>query len=207
MSDELGAWTPLTPERLGEVLRDVTSPWWLAGGWALDAHLGRHTRPHGDTDVLVLRRDHVRVRTALAGWDAHAADPPGSLRPWSVGEVLPDAVHDVWVRPAVDAAWAFQLMIDDTYGDEWDYRRDARVRRPLASLTGAASTPGCPVLAPEVQLLYKSKGLRPKDRQDFAIVLPTLSREQVQWLREALALTDPEHPWLRELPPDARGAG
>jgi hypothetical protein len=171
----------------------------LAGGWALDLFLGEQTRPHEDIDVLILRRDHVRVRAALAGWDAHAVDPPGTLRPWPVGEELAVQVHDVWCRGSVGGPWNFQLMIDNDEGDDWIYRREGHIRRSISQLAGPASTDGRRVLAPEVQLLYKSKGMRPKDQADYDAVLPALSPEQRQWLRGALMIESPSHVWLQDL--------
>lgn len=49
---------------------------WFFGGWAVDLWVGRLTRPHDDIDVLVWRRDEVRVDAALtaAGW-VHAPTP------------------------------------------------------------------------------------------------------------------------------------
>ena len=139
------------------------------------------------------------MRQALSEWDAHAADPPGTLRPWSVGEELAGAVHDIWLRREAGQPWAFQLMIDDVQGQHWIFRRDHRITRPLSSLAGPSSTATCPVLAPEIQLLYKSKGLRPKDEQDFDAVLPALSDEQRRWLSGALAVVAPDHPWRSRL--------
>jgi hypothetical protein len=116
-----------------------------------------------------------------------------------VHEDLPEHVHDVWLRREPGSPWAFQFMIDDTDGDDWIYRRDDRIRRTVASLSGPASSPGCQVLAPEIQLLYKSKGLRSKDRSDFSAVLPELDEPRRGWLRRALSLTSPEHAWLDAL--------
>jgi len=196
VGDDLGTWDPLTPQELTPVLAVLDVPWWLAGGWAIDLHVGRQSRLHEDIDVLVLRPDHVTVRAALADWDLHAADPPGTLRPWPLGETLPAAVHDVWCRRGPDEPWAFQLMIDDVDGDDWVFRRDRRVRRPLARIAGPASTVELPLLAPEIQLLYKSRALRPKDQADFDTVLPVLSDVQRSWLRDALTTVSPGHPWL-----------
>jgi hypothetical protein len=53
-----------------------------------------------------------------------------------------------------------------------------------------------PYLAPEIQLLYKAKGRRPKDEADFMHTLPALDRERRQWLRNALTMAHPRHPWL-----------
>jgi len=171
----------------------------LAGGWAIDLFLGRCTREHEDIDVQILRPDHDAVRAALSEWDAHAADPPGTLRPWPVGETLPADVHDIWVRRSAGDPWRFQLMIADVEGDEWVYRRDRRIRRPIDGLTGPASTAGRRVLAPEVQLLYKSKGLRPKDHADLAEGLPALVAAQRAWLADALVTVSPARPWLAQL--------
>lgn len=90
-------------------------------------------------------------------------------------------------------------MLNDTEDGEWVYRRDPRIRRSLAELLGPASTPQLPVLAPEIQLLYKSKAPRAKDEQDLNSVLPALDSEQRDWLEQALATVTPDHPWLRRL--------
>ncbi len=97
-AEELGPGTPC-----GLKTPTLSSPLgrrhgWVAGGRAVDLVLGRQTREHGDLDLLVLRRDQATVREELVDWDVHAADPPGSLRPWPVGDSLPPAVHDVWCR-------------------------------------------------------------------------------------------------------------
>jgi hypothetical protein len=192
-------WSPLDPAALPDLLAGVGAPWWLAGGWSIDAFVGRVTRVHEDTDVLVLRRDQAAFRSALASWDVHAADPPGTLRPWPVGETLPVGVHDVWCRPTPSSPWSLQLMIDHTDGEDWVYRRDARLRRPVSSLAGPASDPARQVLAPEVQLLQKSKGRRPKDEADLAAAAPLLSPEARSWLRGALDIVSPGHDWAAAL--------
>ncbi len=150
VGSEHGSWEPLSPAELGSALSVLDAPWWLAGGWALDLFLGRQTRPHVDIDALILRQDHVHVRAALQQWEAYAADPPGTLRPWAIGEKLLPFVHDVWCRPLGGGPWAFQLMIDETSGDDWLYRQDPRIGRPVGELAGPASTPLQLVLAPEI---------------------------------------------------------
>lgn len=92
-------------------------------------------------------------------------------------------------------------MVDDTDGPDWVYRRDARIRRPVTQLGGPASTDGRPVLAPEVQLLYKSRTPRPQDVSDFQRVAGTLDERQRTWLREALSTVAPGHAWLTALEP------
>lgn len=203
LANPAGPWAPLAPGAVAELLRDATFPWWLAGGWAIDLFVGRQTRPHHDTDVQVLRRDQLAVQAHLRGrgWDLHAADPPGALRPWTPAEALPAPVHDVWGRPAPGAPWGLQLMLADTYpaAQRWVFRRDPRVSVSLTRL-GRRTPEGLPYIAPEVQLLFKAKPtLLAKDEADFAAALPRLSDESRSWLATALAETHPSHPWLRTL--------
>ncbi|MGH2632818.1 MAG: nucleotidyltransferase domain-containing protein, partial [Tepidiformaceae bacterium] len=133
----------------------------------------------------------------LASWELQCADPPGTLRSWQPGERLGPAIHDIWARRNADDSWRFQLMLDESAGDEWVCRRDPRIRRPVATLTFEID--GVRYLAPEVQLFYKARGLRPKDGLDFEAALPRLSESQSRWLRESLQLVHPEHPWLEQL--------
>ncbi len=177
----MAQWHPVSPEEALALLAGLDVPWWLAGGWALDRHLGRQTRAHGDLDVAVLRCHVDAVRRQLVDWDVHLADPPGRLRRWVVGEPVPARAHDVWCRRTPDEPWAFQLMLEESDGDEWVYRRDARIRRPLSDL-------GDGVLVPEVQLLYKVDSGTPKDLADVSLVLPSLSPKARGWLDRALAI-------------------
>jgi hypothetical protein len=87
-------------------------------------------------------------------------------------------------------------MIDESDGDQWVYRRDARIRRSVVDLDGPASNAERRVLSPEVQLLYKSADPREKDEADFRGVLADLDTSQRRWLGASLAMTFPLHPWL-----------
>lgn len=79
MPPDPGPWEPMTPAEVVDLLAPMDRPWWIAGGWAIDLHLGRTTREHGDIDVLILREDQLVLQQVLDGWDLHAADPPGAL--------------------------------------------------------------------------------------------------------------------------------
>jgi hypothetical protein len=48
------------------LMAGVKVPWWFAGGWAIDLFLGKHTWPHGDTDILIRRDDQLAVQAYLA---------------------------------------------------------------------------------------------------------------------------------------------
>jgi len=189
----------MVPAEVADLLGRATCPWWIAGGWAIDLYVGRQTRAHDDIDVLILRDDQVAVQQALHGWDLHAADPPGSLRKWRAGDVLPVGVHDIWCRRTPTSPWSLQIMIDDASDGVWKYRRDARIERPVGELDGNACNGDPRVLAPEVQLLQKSASPRPKDEADFLAMNELLGPDQRQWLLRSLALTSPNHHWLTQL--------
>jgi hypothetical protein len=197
-----GPWDPANPAEAAEFFADCTAPWWIAGGYAIELAVGRPFRDHGDVDLLLLRRDQFAVQEALAGWEWHAADPPGTLRPWRPAEQLPAGVHDIWCRPGPGDPWRIQIMLDESAGADWVSRRDRRIRRPVAGI-GFSTADGIPYLAPEIQLLYKANGRRPKDEADFAACLPVLTGPQARWLSDALSIAyGPEHPWRARLPGD-----
>jgi len=190
-----GVWEPASLAEVAGLFSRCPAPWWIAGGYAIELAVGRAFREHSDIDVLMLRGDQLAAQELLAGWEWWAADPPGTLRPWAPGEILPARVHDIWCRPAADQPWRLQLMLDEhTPSGEWFSRRDPEIRRPVASI-GAVGADGVPYLAPEIQLYYKAKSPRPKDEADFAAVRPLLTAEQASWLRKVLVATYGDHPW------------
>ncbi|WIX99181.1 amino acid transporter [Amycolatopsis mongoliensis] len=200
-----GAWDPAAPAEARSWFEPAGTPWWIAGGFALELVAGRSWRTHGDLDVLVLRRDQLVVQEALAGREWWAADPPGTLRPWAAGEILGPAVHDVRCRPSGSSPWRVQVMLDETDGDEWVSRRSPAVRRPVAGL--GVTVGGIPCLRPEIQLFWKAGSPREKDEEDFREVAGSLGPAQRSWLARAIGATySRRHPWLARLR-EAGGAG
>jgi len=202
-TNQFGLWQPWQPAEVAKLFSTLAVPWWIAGGWAIDLFIRKQTRDHEDIDVQILRRDQQEVRMIFREWDVQGAHPEElppewPFREWEPDELLNPRVHDVWCRPNKTAPWAIQLMIVDTIDDQWLFRRDARIRRPLTTI-GHRTNDGIPYLAPELQLLYKAKALRPKDQADFARTLPFLDAESRQWLAQSLALVHPGHSWLAEL--------
>jgi len=198
-----GLWRPWQPEEVGRFFSRLSVPWWIAGGWALDLFLGGQTREHEDIDVQILRRDQQDVRALFNGWDVQEADPgilPSSwpFREWEAGQLLSSHVHDIWCRPSKTDPWAVQLMVVDVIDERWLFRRDPRISGQIVE-SGHRTPAGIPYVAPEIQLLYKARALRPKDEADFARTLPALDRQRRQWLARALALVHPGHAWLAEL--------
>ena len=83
-------------------------------------------------------------------------------------------------------------------GRTWICRRDPSIRRPYADVVRRTGD-GIPFVAPEIVLLFKAKQPRPKDEADADLVLPTLDPAQRTWLRAALDLVHPGHPWADRL--------
>ncbi|GII84311.1 hypothetical protein Ssi03_23010 [Sphaerisporangium siamense] len=193
-----GAWDPASLSEAVAMFSTLRTPWWIAGGYAIELAVGRPFRDHSDVDVLLLRRDQLAAHKALPSWELWAADPPGVLRPWTAGEILPGTVHDVWCRPGPVDPWRVQVMLDESDGRDWISRRDQRVRMPIGEV-GRVSAEGVPYLAPEVQLFYKAKRPRAKDEQDFGETLPVLGPGRRRWLAEAISLAYGDHPWLARL--------
>lgn len=193
-------WNPLTPEEVMGLFVGASFQWWIAGGYAIELAVGYPFREHEDIDILVLRRDLSEVRAFLGHWDCWVADPPGTLRPWQVGEHLPITAHDIWCRKSHDDDWRFQLMADESSGERWQSRRDSRISLPINQV-GIQTSSGIPYLLPEIQLFYKAKSSRSKDLLDLRTALPKLSSPARTWLTLSLTTTYGwgHDSWLQEL--------
>lgn len=211
MSDEdaeferlYGEWLPRTPADAERLFRGYPGTWWIAGGWALEAFTGVK-RHHEDIDPAALREELPMLRRHLAGsLDAWAAFS-GALRPLRpedrpdalADDILPDGCGQLWTRPGAAYPWEYDILLSPGTADEWVYKRDARIRMPMAEAIWERD--GIRYLQPEIQLLYKAKGQRLKDDADFAATLPFLDDARREWLRDALTRTLPGHDWLADL--------
>jgi hypothetical protein len=187
----------VTPAEGAAWFSSVGVPWWIAGGWALDLHLGAQSRPHEDLDIGVLRRDIATVRERLASWEMFEAKD-GRLTRLLPGQVPRLDVHSLWCRPANATRWMLELMLDESDGETWVYRREPSIRRPLSAAIRTSNS-GLQYIAPEIQLLYKARWLRPRDQRDFEAVAPRLDPMAREWLIDALDRAEPGHVWLSAL--------
>ena len=181
--------TPLT--RVVAALQGYAGGWAVAGGWAIDLALDSVRREHADVDIAVWREDQWRLREHLSDWTWEYADD-GTLTPWE---------HDVWLVLPLHELYAtdpegrkLELLLNERDGTDWVFRRDPRVRLPLAQAI-VSSPSGLPVLAPEIVLLYKSKEPRLHDEADFAAALPRLGPSAREWLAASLECCSRGHPW------------
>jgi hypothetical protein len=146
--------------------------------------------------------DQQHLRVHLADWELCQAvttpDGEGDWYPWLEGEWLDLPIHQVRARRHEGELLEFEAFLNQGDAEEWESRRHEGLTRPLAEVC-LPSPLGVPVIAPEIQLLYKAKYHRPKDDQDFETALPLLSPAQRAWLREALEEYHPGDPWLARL--------
>lgn len=191
---------PRVPRGVLEVARlfsGFPGPWFIAGGWAIDLFLARTTRLHRDVDIAVLRRDHLAFRQHLTGWSFRTADPrrPGRLTPWRAGETLEQRIHEVHLSRLHGAPRRLEVLLDESSGNEWLYRRNPQIRYPLDTF-GLRSPGGIPYLAPEIVLLYKAKSPGLRDDADLRETRGRLRGARRAWLRRAIETSHPNSPWL-----------
>jgi hypothetical protein len=191
---------------VAEALGNLRAPFYFAGGWAIDLHLGRVTRDHHDIDALVMRRDHLLLHKALKQFSLKKiiphpdGKPPnrGAIVEWPAGERLELPVHQVNAYRAGESELAFQVMLAESRGSDWIFRRNPDVSMPISKM-GFHPLWGLPYLAPEIVLLFKAKHLEARDRVDFDHAIPALSVDARRWLRDAIEKTHPGHEWLKVL--------
>src|SRR5204863_7786177 len=130
-----------------------------------------------------------------------AAD--GQLSRWR-GRPLQSGSHEnnLWCRRSAAGPWELDVTVGEGDRNAWTYRRDPTVRLPWDQAI-LHTRDGLCYLAPELQLLFKSKDIRPKDDFDAREVIPSL--ELPRQHRLANLLPEP-HPWRALLEGQAREA-
>jgi len=167
--------------RIADVMSTYRPPWALAGGWAVDAWLGRLTRDHGDVDLAVfdqpalfehlagwqlIGHDETKENEGADLWDGRALVPPAHLhgRPPEQSGPLPERFDDSGMRVvfSADGFW-LDIQLCECSGGDWVLNSDApasavaepRVAKPLAGCI-RQSRWGLPTVAPEVILFLKA---------------------------------------------------
>jgi hypothetical protein len=189
-----GPWRARTPQDAVDLMHGYDRPWWIAGGWAIEAFTGV-ARPHDDVDPSILRSDAHVLREHLSGrLDVWQADS-GTLRPlMPVEDLRSEECENLWLRPSGADPWEYDVILMRATPTAWTYKRDARISLPLAEILWEHD--GITYLRPEVQLLHKARGVRAKDQADFEACAPLLEPAARSWLRAGLELAHPGHPWL-----------
>jgi len=192
-------WEPYDVEKMLALMQGFDRPWCFAGGYAIELFVGESFRPHGDIDIFLFREDQLLIQEHFLDWDMHRAALPG-LTPWEKGEYLEAKIRDIWVRENPDAPWRFQLMLNDRVEENWVFKRNSDIRGSVKDMFLYTSG-SIPVLAPEIQLLYKAKEvILEKDQLDFDRALPLMEPEKIRLLQNWLEIQYPNgHDWIKKL--------
>lgn len=192
-----GPWRARTPQDAAALFDGYAGRWWISGGWAIEAFTNV-PRPHDDVDPSIPRSDVAALHEYLAGrLDIWQADS-GNLRPLvNKTDPLSESCENLWLRPSGADPWEYDVILMDATPTIWTYKRDNRVTLPIEEILWRRE--GIDYLRPEVQLLHKARGLRPKDQLDFDACVPLLDPKPRSWLRTALSIAHPGHSWLSDL--------
>ncbi len=192
-----GPWLSRTPQEAAALFQGYVGLWWVAGGWAIEA-FSKVRRPHDDIDLTVLWSGLAALRKHLSGrLDIWQADD-GTLRPIvSQADPVSESCENLWLRASGADPWEYDVKVIHATSTTWTYKRDTRVTIPMEEALWVHE--GIPYLSPEVQLLHKAPGLRQKDQADFDACVGLLDPQPRAWLRDALHLAHPGHPWASEL--------
>jgi hypothetical protein len=193
-----GAWDPLSPAGIARELAGFGRPWWVVGGWAIEAATG-FRREHEDTDISMLACD-VRALVSHVSGRWHVWNNVGGvLHP--LGERWTDVDEpesQLWLRANAASPWVVDIPLTPDRGGLWTNKRLPDHIAAVQDVTWVAAD-GIRYLNPEIVLLYKARLRRPKDEPDFEATLPVLSPGARQWLRDGLARLFPDHQWLSRL--------
>lgn len=189
-----GAWAPATPADAAALLEGFTRPWWISGGWALEAFTGRR-RPHKDVDATIFRRDVAALRDHFRGRLDVWAVGSGALRPLDDARPrMPAWSGQLWLRAGATAPWLLDVLLNPGGPSRWVFKRDRSISLPLDRATWLAAD-GVRYLRPELVLAHTLRLEREADDRNLAEVLPRLDAEAVAWLLDVVVRADPAHRW------------
>jgi hypothetical protein len=193
-----GPWEPVDPVGAEQLMAGYREPWWIVGGYAIEAFT-RTARRHEDCDVVIFAR-HLDIFRAHFESRFHLwAVGSGALRPLDDRfPELPDWAGQVWLREHALAPWRLDCIVNPDQDGRWQSKRDEAHVADLDQITWVDDR-GIRYLNPEVTLLFKAKQAREKDRLDLEAAWPRLAPQQRTWLRDAVQRMYPEHPWNERL--------
>jgi hypothetical protein len=193
-----GPWAALDVEGARAFFEGFDRPWWLVGGYALEAFTGA-LREHEDIDVSMLACDAPLLREHVGDrWDLWT-NVSGRIRPMTESwPDLPEPDCQIWVRRDWQSPWVMDMPLTPDVDGRWQNKKLPEQVAPLEDVTWMTDD-GVRVLNPEIVLYFKARLDRTKDRRDLARALPLLGDDQRVWLRDSVRSRWPEHPWLADL--------
>ena len=193
-----GAWSPLAPSEFAREMAGFARPWWVIGGWAIEAATG-YRREHEDTDVSILATDVPAFVDFMKGRWHVWNNVGGVLHP--LGDRWPtvdDPRSQLWLRADAASPWVVDIPLTPDVDGLWTNKYVPDHVASIDDVTWVADD-GIRYLLPEIVLVYKARLRRAKDEPDFEAALPILTEPQRAWMRQALASVVPDHHWLDRL--------
>lgn len=192
-----GGWEPLDPTTIGDFMAGFDRPWWIIGGWSIEAFTGV-PRAHEDMDISILASDAEAFRLFLGDRWTPWNVAEGWFRPFDdrFRDVRPDS--QVWVRRDASSPWVLDVPLTPDTDGRWTNKRNPDHTEDLDAVTWVAPD-GLRYAKPEVSLMFKARQDRAKDRRDAEVTLPLLDAAARRWLRDAVAGWDPDNPWVAGL--------
>ena len=146
-------------------------PWWVVGGWAIEAATG-YQREHDDTDISVLSTDvpafvdHLRGRWHVWNNVGGVLHPLGDR--WTT---VDEPRSQLWLRANASAPWVLDVPLTPAAnGGRWTNKHlDGHVAT-VEEVTWVAED-AIRYLLPEIVLVFKARLRRPKDEPDFEATL------------------------------------
>jgi hypothetical protein len=189
-----GGWEPLTPTTVATFMEGFDRPWWVIGGWSIEAFTGIH-RDHEDMDISILSSDAEAFREFLGDrWTPWNVDD-GWFRPFDhrFTDIRPDS--QLWVRRNAGSPWVVDVPLTPDTDGRWTNKRHRSHTENLDDVTWVAPD-GLRYARPEVTLMFKAAQAREKDRVDADATLARLDMQAREWLSSTVARMDPDHPWV-----------
>lgn len=184
-------WKPWTIEKIKTTFNDFE--WILAGGFALELFVGKNYRNHADIDILVARENQKKLFDSIDESKIFIAKD-GKLTAFEKNRFYEFPFQDVWILDDDLLSWCLQVMLYDVEEGLWIYKREKSIKLRNDFLFWEKE--GIKIIKPEIQLLYKSKSIRPKDEKDFQIVKEKLDESAKKWLNDALKKCYGRHKWI-----------
>lgn len=208
---------------LSEHLSDMNVEWYLCGGFAIDAYLGKITRKHKDLDITVSFDNMKECIHYLKskGWEIDA--PVGNQRLVPVEFALQNSelyFDNIWCykkgadfikTEKTDGVFKYmkfinreqteldfiEVMFNKIEKGVFYYQKNHNITLNMHSAfikKGEIS-----ILAPEIVLLYKSRNCENSDyKHDFDMVINNLDKERYNWFINAMNTEYPKgHIWIK----------
>lgn len=210
-------------EQVRGFLQNLNIQWAVCGGYALDLFLNRETRKHSDIDICVFEKDRQKIINymVLNGWRVYQflgqgkvqllnvegkSDPGRNLMcvkdgcnlvkfyPCEEDGVL---LHEFY-HTGIEHLNYLEFLFNYEQENSFIFDQGRNLTREMQNAILYRN--GCPYIAPELALLYKSaRADHPENQYDYGITIPHLNDEQLSWLHKGLEKLYPQgHPWSQK---------